>query len=219
MRYLCEGEYVDAQYVYAVATLPEYRGRGLAGRILTFAKEHYDEPLILAPADELLIRYYEKLGFKTAFSGTGAQADNFITALAVDEEEEMPYELYPLSAEEYKKLRDEKCSCEGYVQWDEDAISYVIKLCEHYGGKCVGVRHEGQDALADILMYEPEGEKLVILETSLSEEKVQELLPALFAETGTSRVVYERMSGMIWLPQGMVDAVIPVNGYLGLTLG
>ena len=40
VQYLCNGAYVDARYVYAVATLPEYRGQKLAEQILRFAEEN-----------------------------------------------------------------------------------------------------------------------------------------------------------------------------------
>ena len=59
VQYLCNGTYVDARYVYAVATLPEYRGQKLAEQILRFAEEKYQMPLILSPAEESLTRYYE----------------------------------------------------------------------------------------------------------------------------------------------------------------
>lgn len=68
VQYYVNGEYRPARYVYAVATLPEYRCRGLAREILEFAKDQYSEPLILAPAEASLISYYEKLGFQRAFA-------------------------------------------------------------------------------------------------------------------------------------------------------
>ncbi|MBO5068796.1 MAG: GNAT family N-acetyltransferase [Roseburia sp.] len=68
VQYYVNGEYQAARYVYAVATLPEYRRRGLAREILEFAKAEYDEPLILAPAEESLFSYYERMGFHKAFA-------------------------------------------------------------------------------------------------------------------------------------------------------
>jgi hypothetical protein len=60
-------EWISVRYVYAVATHPQYRGRGYAARILEHALEKYGEPLILQPADESLEVYYEKLGFRSCF--------------------------------------------------------------------------------------------------------------------------------------------------------
>ena len=69
VQYLCNGAYVDARAANGVATLPEYRGQKLAEQILRFAEENIVVPLILSPAEESLIRYYENLGFKNAFQG------------------------------------------------------------------------------------------------------------------------------------------------------
>ena len=47
VRYEHNGEETAARYVYAVATLPEYRGRGYASRILSFAKSTTDSRFCL----------------------------------------------------------------------------------------------------------------------------------------------------------------------------
>lgn len=53
-------EWKPAKYVYAVATLPEYRGRGYAGKILKKAEEIFNMPLVLVPAEKELVGYYRK---------------------------------------------------------------------------------------------------------------------------------------------------------------
>ncbi len=55
-------------YLYAVATLPEFRGRGIAANILKFAENHcigngYDF-LCLIPQKESLFEFYKKFGFE-----------------------------------------------------------------------------------------------------------------------------------------------------------
>ncbi len=61
-----EGE-IPVHYAYAVATLPEYRDRGYAKMLLEKGKQHFLTPIVLEPASESLIYYYEKLGFRMAF--------------------------------------------------------------------------------------------------------------------------------------------------------
>lgn len=220
VHYLCEDEYVPARYVYAIATLPEYRGKGLAKHILQFAHEHYMQPLILAPAEESLMRYYETLGFKRAFPDTRESMTEDLRALALQADEPAEFEMKPISAKEYVKLRDEKCVREGYVSWDETAVSYVMELCERYGGQAVMVcRQESESEEGDILMYQKEKDILVIVETSLDEEMLQDILPYLMDNTCTSRAVYGQMPGMIWLPEKLADAKISEQGYLALTMG
>lgn len=220
-RYLCEDGYVDARYVYAVATLPEYRRRGYAGRILRFAGEHYQQPLILAPAEEDLVRYYERMGFRRAFPDTRMSMAQDMEALALPDEERVDPVITPVSAKEYVRMRDEKCAGEGYVSWDEAAVSYVMKLCVRGGGQAVTVHRRGDEDAAetvDFLMYQKEEEELVIVETSLEKEALQELLPYLMRVTKTCKVRLGQMPGMIWLPERMADRNVSEKGYLALTM-
>ena len=225
VEYLCEGEYLDARYVYAVATLPEYRGRGFASKILNFAKEKYGEPLILSPADESLMQYYEKLGFKRAFPDTRSTMDCAadIQALEIKDSEPFPC-MEPITAGEYLAVRDEKCAKEGYVRWDEDAIAYAMELGESCGGNTVAVtceddRKPDKQEKRDILMYDKEDDTLTILETTLSKECLTEIMPQLLAQTGAKQAVYGQAPGMIWLPESVHGERISTDGYLALTLG
>jgi len=63
---------LSAEYVYAVATLPAYRGRGYAGKLTCCAADlaagEGKSALCLRPADEGLYGYYAKLGFVKAFA-------------------------------------------------------------------------------------------------------------------------------------------------------
>ena len=225
VQYLCSGAYVDARYVYAVATLPEYRGQKLAEQILRFAEEKYQVPLILSPAEESLTRYYEKLGFKNGFRGERKNVSGSdITGLEVKDTEAVAC-TEPVTPEEYVRIRDEKCAKEGYVHWDVDAVSYAMELAASCGGGTAAVscedkntRNEQEDD-RDILMYDIREKELVILETTLSDDALSQVLPQLMEETGTSAASYGRERGMIWLPETMADLPVAGDGYLALTLG
>lgn len=60
------------QYIYAAATLPEYRRRGIMGRLVESAVNFGAEKgclfTFLLPANDKLYDFYAELGFKTAFS-------------------------------------------------------------------------------------------------------------------------------------------------------
>lgn len=227
IQYLCQGEYRDARYVYAVATLPEYRGRGLAKKLLTFAREKYDEPLILAPGEESLIGYYEKIGFQRAFPGTRHRIGGGVTALELSEWEESVPCLEPVTAAEYVNIRDRKCVKEGYVRWDEAAVQYAMDITASCGGNTaaivceeeLGRAEQAEEKEKEIIMYEKEGDTLLILETSLPEERLEKMLPHLFAETGTREAECGQMAGMIWLPESIAETEVSKDGYLALTLG
>jgi ribosomal protein S18 acetylase RimI-like enzyme len=67
----------DAQYIYAAATMPEYRRRGIMGELIDFAAtlgaDNGRVFTVLMPANEGLYEYYQKCGFSTAFYVKRAQ--------------------------------------------------------------------------------------------------------------------------------------------------
>lgn len=70
MRCRMNGREVSAAYVYAVATLPENRGKGVAAALLQEAealeRSRGTEMLILVPQSETLFEYYRRQGFREA---------------------------------------------------------------------------------------------------------------------------------------------------------
>ncbi len=69
LRAGCEA--LTAAYVYAVATLPSLRGKGIAAALLggaeDLAKARGASYLMLVPQSESLFEYYRRQGFETAF--------------------------------------------------------------------------------------------------------------------------------------------------------
>lgn len=64
-----KGKKLPVLYLYAAATLPEYRGMGLMGELIEKAKTEAKEKgalLITKPATPSLFGYYGRFGFKTA---------------------------------------------------------------------------------------------------------------------------------------------------------
>lgn len=66
MLFLVDCKYgsLNGKYVYAVATLNEYRCRGFAGTLVEKAKQYANDFLWLIPANVALIDFYKKLGFE-----------------------------------------------------------------------------------------------------------------------------------------------------------
>ncbi len=62
----------NVKYLYAAATLPEYRKQGIMSRMIKYAAEYVKQKnadyIALCPADESLYDYYGKLGFVSAFT-------------------------------------------------------------------------------------------------------------------------------------------------------
>ena len=70
-RMLLSGRTVQAHYIYAAATLPDFRGRGYMAQLLHLAGEYGqrrgDYASVLLPASASLYDFYHKFGYRTVF--------------------------------------------------------------------------------------------------------------------------------------------------------
>ena len=207
---------IPVRYVYAVATLPEYRRQGLARKILTCGSELWDEPLVLCPADAHLYKYYGKMGFVGAFRSENVGRRLFAAKNSCWKD----FHLEEASPEEYAVVREQYLSLHkhAYLSWDAQAVSFAFAANAREGGRNLFFVPEQAPERKELLMYTTEGRELVIVETTLQEEVLSQLLPELLAETGTTHVRYEIQGGMILLPERLNGFEVPADGYLGLTM-
>ncbi len=214
------GENIPCRYVYAVATLPEYRCLGCAAKLLDFAKNYYQEPLILSPADEKLCGYYEKQGFVQAFAEKAEpEADIQMMELPVCEEADSFDLSEQIAPEEYAEIREKHFMREGFVRWPKDAVAYAMEENSYCGGKTLLVRRAGEATDRAVLMYRMEGERLLVEETTLSDGELRALMPRLLEETGAVSYLIKSPQGMLWLPENLKTGQTVDGGYLNLTLG
>lgn len=216
-------EWKPAKYVYSVATLPEYRGRGYAAKILKKAEEIFNMPLVLVPAEKELVGYYRKVGFTEAYPSERLLEKQDVPELFAAELN--CYSVEDITAAEYQKIREQKLMRDGFIAWDEAAIRFAMDFNCFCGGRTVKVvwsddisRDESAED-ADILMYCPENGTLHIIETTLGEEQFEELLPELMAQTKTERLVYDR-KGIMVLSSDDQDRQerLLADGYFALSL-
>ena len=124
------------------------------------------------------------------------------------------WNLKPITAKEYKSLRDTHFTAEGYVEWDEQALQYAMDENAFCGGETLmftcGER-------AELIMYRVEEGKLCVVETTFEEEELRELLPAIMQNMGVKKAYADNAGGMIFLPKDMIW--MEKKGYLNLTLG
>ncbi len=229
VRLHCGTKRVPARYVYAVATAKAYRGRGYAKRLIETAKELTKEPLLLKPGDDSLMEYYRKIGFHEAFcmceynleipeqsdreSMNGTKSDE----TELWKKKEQRYWLLTITPKEYRNLRNQHFAGDGYVEWDEEAISYALMENEWQEGYAYKVFHDDKE---DILLYRMEEDCMKIMETTLSDADICGVLEKLRMhpkrvhirrpmKEGTGE---KRSFGMLWS-----DCMIK-DGYLNLTL-
>lgn len=60
----CQYGNLNGKYIYAVSTLQEFRGNGIASSLIETAKKYMHDFLWLIPAEKSLIDYYKKFGFQ-----------------------------------------------------------------------------------------------------------------------------------------------------------
>lgn len=80
-KFVSANEKCDCVYIYAAATLREYRGKGYMARLMEKVKNENDF-LFLRPANSSLIAFYEKIGFKTV----NAQKSKELPCITPDEQ-------------------------------------------------------------------------------------------------------------------------------------
>ena len=132
MAFLLPGELAlreethPATYIYAVATLPEYRGHGIAAALMQraaeIAKEEGQAALCLLPGSEGLYDYYAKLGYSVGFARQ-------VHSLPKDAKQ-AAFEP-TLAAEHRKNCWDEL----GYFAWSPPLLDYMAKEHLFRGGE------------------------------------------------------------------------------------
>ena len=124
------GEY-RAAYLYAVATHPDCRGRGLAGELLAGADGYFRSLNIPAvttvPAESSLHNFFGANGFRECF--TCSQA-----APGTEERLIRPFALEPVDPERYGRLREALLRDTPHIAYPMDALRYQAGCCRLSGG-------------------------------------------------------------------------------------
>jgi len=141
----CEGQ--KMAYLYAVATDPRFRGRGMCRALMEdtgkkLAEEGY-EAVLLSPAGDALAKMYEKMGYR------------FCTA-ASSLVYEAGFEAVPLrriSREEYASLRRRFLPQGGVIQEGEN-LTFLETMSSFYTGEAflLSAREEEEQLWGDELL-------------------------------------------------------------------
>lgn len=131
------GETAPAHYVYAVATFPQFRGRGLVRELLREAERYGaargDRFSLVLPADEGLISLYAKAGYLPYCS----VQEQTVPAAALREAAREPAPGRRLAS--YSALCRARsrflADRPGSVLWDANAFFYAVESARQYGGR------------------------------------------------------------------------------------
>lgn len=169
------GEY-RAAYLYAVATHPDCRGKGLAGKLLAGADEYFRSLGIPAvttvPAEPSLHNFFGANGFRECFR----LFEDKLSPQELPDPKGEPV-LRPLTPGEYGALREKLLADTAHIAYPEDALAYQAGCCRLSGGGLFG--GETPEGVV-CLCAEGAGDGLVIVKEHLGSPAAKRLsLPDL----------------------------------------
>lgn len=116
-----DGWSVKGRYIYALATAPEFRGKGYASQLLNYVAEIYKERgidfLAAVPAEPALFAFFEKRGFVPGFYHRKVYA------------EPRQGRVQPVSGEEYFGLRETLLAGCTHITQDAGQLEFQQILC------------------------------------------------------------------------------------------
>lgn len=130
---ISDQERYKAGYLYAVATHPDARGKGFAGKLLQYADTYLKEvqgfqAVTTVPAQPSLHHFFGANGFRECFT------HNQLVLGKMDEETVKNLELIAISACEYGSLREELLRNVKHIAYPVDALEYQAGCCAISGG-------------------------------------------------------------------------------------
>ena len=120
---------LKAYYLYAAATLKEFRGKGIMAQMLKeagkLAQDRGVDLICLKPAEKSLYEFYKNHGYNTVFATKFASLKIKSSALPGCAEN---------CADVFSARETAFTSSDRFI-WDKDAIEYAINQHKYYGGK------------------------------------------------------------------------------------
>ena len=131
-EFVCGGKSEPATVLYAFATLPEYRGAGIGGKLSDMLIQESENTFqTVCPAEESLFGYYER---RYGYTGVFKVFEEKIEKLT-ESSFEVAYSA--LSAQEYGKCLEQFLEKIPHIRFNEKALDYQKFLCASSGGVMV----------------------------------------------------------------------------------
>ncbi|MDO5014883.1 MAG: GNAT family N-acetyltransferase [Clostridia bacterium] len=200
----------SAYYLYAAATLPEYRKMGIMGELLKYgmnlAQKRKIRFVLLSPANESLYNYYEKFGFKTVF-----YIKRYL--LNLSEYEKISESLSEYNLKKIIDLREKSLADIPHVSFNEKIFEYLIS--------------ESKLTQSKILISD---NAYIYFDENLKTLHIKEYFPfnAIFPKNKAKEVILDLPLNINFehkyekIPQGMLidfENKFNKDAYLGITMG
>jgi GNAT superfamily N-acetyltransferase len=155
------GTDIDCCSLYAVATLPEYKNRGLANKTIGFALEHIKKlgaAVFLHPASEGLFTFYERAGFTAVFDVKEIKIDgNPEGAVGMRRKPE----AVKVTPAEYNRAREYALRGILHIAYREEILEFqnflselsgggLFLMSDEYGPACCFAAERGEGGALDI---------------------------------------------------------------------
>lgn len=223
------GKTHPAFYLYAAATLPQYRGKGIMGKMLEFSKSYAAENgfdfIILSPAEKSLYNYYGRFGFKACFKSQKI-------SLNIKSKKKYTQSFSEKDFEKMLTLRNTEVKISDGVLWDEDFFRYAVYENGYTKGKtkssegCYGIYFKEDDHIIfkEFIGENPEKALDFVLNVCKDEKvnSAQLTVPVCFEWTENSDECILFNTGMAVPLNSEAEKALEnsdKNAYLGLTLG
>jgi predicted acetyltransferase len=182
-------------YLYAIGTLPEYRGKGYAGEItreaLRVAEDRGYSAAFLVPAEESLFLWYERMGFETVFYKTTIRLEikDYLSLPSLVSEgtwkafkTSNPQELWDL-------YRTGPYYQDNWVRLTREQNDFFLEELFRTGGEAWMLEWKGRKHYS---LLQKEGDNLVVYESTIGREELPFFLAMAKAEPGVRSVLFHQ---------------------------
>lgn len=175
-----KSEKYNAYYLYAAATLKEFRGRGIMAEMLDFSKklaaERNFDFICLKPAEDSLYGYYKRFGYKEIFSTKTVKINSVIKSDSDIQESSSKADTDTIRNRVYKNT--------DYFEWDKASIEYAIRQHNYYGGNTI-------NSCKGYVLYTALSDNCHVKELCFTQESLLNILSELQAQTGFIEISVE----------------------------
>jgi len=225
------GENYRAAMLYAIATHPHYRSKGLASQLIDYTNKYLEANKtaisLLVPAEQTLFEFYYKLSYREGFYLKEVSiVRTFLAQLPASQFGRS--KLFAISPAEYNRRRKEQLKGCYYLSYNDEEITYQQKLSRMSGADIYAL-----DVAAErgcLVVERISAEKVLIKELLISEENLNTALKEIAANFAAQEYILRtpaqlghKLGGRLrpfglWQPVG--GQTVPLNaeaqGYLGL---
>jgi predicted acetyltransferase len=187
-------------YLYAIGTLPEYRGKGYAGDItreaLRLAEDRGYSAAFLVPAEESLFLWYERMGFETVFYKTTIRLEinDYLSLPSLDSEGTWKAAKTSNTQELWDLYRRGPYYQDNWVRLTREQNDFFLEALFRTGGEAWMLEWRGRKHYS---LFQKEGDSLVVYETTIGREELPFFLSLARDEAGVRSVIIHQPSSFL----------------------